>query len=520
MLRILLCILLVSSAHAATLRHCAEAGPSSLDPAIGNTLPDHDAVGAPLFNTLIEVDRASGRLQPGLAEAWTISADGRDYRFRLRRGVAFHHRPWFTPSRPLDARDVVQSLQRLLDPQHALRLQSPALIFPYVLSFGLPALVERVSAEGRWGVHIRLREASAPFLRHLAQPFAAIQSAEYLSQLRARGQLAELARAPIGTGPFMFDSQVPGSLLRYVRHPQYWQAGRPKLDKLLIRIEPDAAVRSQKLRTAECDTASMLPMADWDRLAREPDLQLHNLAGSNIGQLVFNTAKPPLNQRAVRAALSLAIDRQALLRAVYHGHAQLARGLLPPSSWAYTSQLPLPAYDPDRARRLLAAAGVGALQIKLWAMPIARVYNPNARLMAEMIQADWARVGVRAEIISFEWGEYRRRLDADEHEAALIGWTLSADPDPIFSSLRCGNQDNRSDWCNPAYDALVERARGLGSEAARSRLYRRAQAIVRDELPLLPLAHGGVAFAMRRNVQGFVPSPLGSFRFDTVNLAP
>ena len=127
----------------------------------------------------------------------------------------------------------------------------------------------------------------------------------------------------------------------------------------------------------------------------------------------------------------MAVNKPAIIDAVYQGAGQLAVNAMPPTQWSYDETIKGSEYNPEKARELLRAAGVKeGTEITLWAMPVQRPYNPNARLMAEMLQADWAKVGIKARIVSYEWGEYIKRAHAGEHDAMLIGWTGdNGDPD-------------------------------------------------------------------------------------------
>lgn len=511
----LFALLLAGQVMAASLRYCAEAGPATFDPALAVSLSDQNAIGSTLFNTLVEAEQPSGRIVPGLATSWTISADGREYRFLLRKDVSFHRTLWFTPSRLMNADDVVFTMQRLFSPglrvSQAFPVQSSM-----VLSYGLGKLVLAVEKRGPYEVAIRLREPSAPFLRHLANPFAGIESAEYADRLLAQGKPNELAQRPIGTGPFVLERNVPGSSIRFLRNPHYWKPVA-LADLLLFDIVPDAAVRAQKLRLGECDLAASAPLADWNALAATPGVRLDTVAGSNIGVMVFNTRHPPLDQAKVRRALDMAIDRNALLRAVYRGRAQLAGALLPASNWAQDVSIAPTAYDPAQARRLLDEAGIAHLKLTLWAMPVQRAYNPDARRMAEMIQADWAKIGITADIVSLEWGEYLQRLGKGEHDAALIGWSLGPDPDSLFSMLQCrAGGFNYAGWCDANFDALIDRARRTSDPAERAPLYREAQALLQRERPLAALAYGQIAMPVRRAVKGFAINPLGVLELEGV----
>jgi len=160
----------------------------------------------------------------------------------------------------------------------------------------------------------------------------------------------------------------------------------------------------------------------------------------------------------------------------------------------------------------------------LWAMPVQRPYNPNGRRMAELMQADLAKVGVRARIVSYEWGEYRKRMQAGEHQLAQFGWTGdNGDPDNFFVPLagcdaaRIGG-GNVTKWCDKAFDGLVKKAATLPSQAERAKLYEQAQVIMHAQAPFALIAHSVVYLPMSKTVTGYKMDPLGSHEFYAVDV--
>jgi dipeptide transport system substrate-binding protein len=182
------------------------------------------------------------------------------------------------------------------------------------------------------------------------------------------------------------------------------------------------------------------------------------------------------------------------------------------------------AYDPAAAKAKLAAAGVTTpLKIDLWWMPVQRPYNPNAKRIAEMMQADLAKIGVEAELKSFEWGEYRKRLQAGEHLTGQLGWTGdNGDPDNFFFLLGCtgarpGGQ-NLSKWCNKEFEDRLVKARATADLAVRTKLYEEMQVIAKEEAPQMTIAHSVVYEPVRKEVKGWKISPFGRHEFYGVEM--
>ncbi len=513
--------LLVSTAAAlaaptTTLRYCAQGSLQTFDPANSDSGIDHLAT-QPVFDGLLTTERGSGRLVPELAQSWSVSPDGRRYVFQLRRGVKFHSTPWFKPTRDFNADDVLFTFGRLLNPKHPFQQALPTLS-PYVTSLGWAQLITQVERLGDHEVAIQLKQVDASFLSMLTYAFTGMQSAEYGAQLLQQRKPAQINRLPIGTGPFMFKSFQPDSVVRYVRHPAYFRPEVARVDQLVFAITVDRNVRTQRLLRDECDIAVLSNPADLPELAKNPAITLISQPGLNIGFLAFNLKKPPLDRLEVRQALDMAIDKAALIKTIFGSSGEVARSTVPAASWAFDASLKAVPYNPEQARALLKRAGVDKLQLTLWAMPVQRVYNPNAQLMAQMIQADWAKVGVSARIVSYEWGEYLKRLDAGEHDTALLGWSGDPEPADTAGQLACG-ASSASFWCDPTYDAAINQARQTLDQPQRQQLYAKAQRIAMAQLPWSPLAHGRLTVAVRKNVAGFELGPDGGFRFDGISFS-
>jgi dipeptide transport system substrate-binding protein len=495
-----------------TLRYCAAGSPKTLDPAMSDSGVDHVAT-LQIYGTLVEPLRGVGTPVPGLATGWTVSPDGLAYTFELRRGVAFHSTEHFTPTREFNADDVLFTFGRLLSRGSPFAKALPG-VSPYVVSFGWEKLIRSVDKLGPHQVRITLATRDASFLSALSFSFAAIHSAEYGAQLLKAGTPQRIAQAPVGTGPFQLRSYRLDSVLRMTAHPQWWRrAERPRAEQLVFAITPDATVRAQRLKRDECDIAAPVGPAELAMLKKDPAIKLATAPGMNVGVLAYNTAKPALSQLEVRRALDMAIDKAAVLRAVYGEAGVMAHSIIAPANWAHDPTLRAAPHDPAQARALLQKAGVLPLRITLWAMPVVRAYNPNGQLMAQMIQADWAQVGVTARIVSYEWGEYLRRIDAGEHDTALSGWNGDPEPANTAGQLACGAFSG-SNWCSPAYDQLLAEARAALQQDERKAIYARAQRLALEQLPWTPIAHGALAVPMRAAVKGFVLDPDGSLYFD------
>ncbi|WP_250436714.1 ABC transporter substrate-binding protein [Caballeronia sp. ATUFL_F2_KS9A] len=500
-----------------SLVYCSEASPAGFDDAQFTSSIEASAAGYTVYNRLVEFDRENGDIEPGLAQSWERSPDGLQYTFYLRHGVKFHTTGYFTPAREFNADDVVFTFERMRDAQHPFRRAYPV-SFPYFRDLGLATNIERIDAPDPYTVRFTLARIDAPFLQKMAMPFASILSREYADKLLAAGRASDINWHPVGTGPFVFIDYAKDATIRFAGNTQYWKANIVRLKSLTFSITTDPMVRLQKLRQGECQVMSYPRPADIASIRKDARLQDVNQPGFNLGYLAYNTSRAPLDDVTVRRALDMSIDKHAILDAVYQGTARAATNPMPPMQWGYDFGIRDAPYDPARAKALLAQAGhANGLKLRLWAMPVQRAYNPNARLMAEMIQADWAKIGVQAEIVTYEMGEYVRRARAGEHDALLIGWSGNyGDPDDwlgVLLGCDAVKGGNFAKWCYKPYDDLIKEARATLDIDARTARYQQAQRIFKEQVPFTPIAHATVYQPVARNVTGFRIDRFGMTRF-------
>src|SRR5690606_30765278 len=179
-----------------------------------------------------------------------------------------------------------------------------------------------------------------------------------------------------------------------------------KIDDLVFTITTDPAVRYQKLKVCECHLMPYPNAADVEAMKSDPNLTVLEQEGLNVAYLAYNTTQPPFDKVEVRKALNKAINKEAIVDAVFQGAATPAKNPIPPTMWSYNDAIEDDTYDPEAARKMLEEAGVKDLSMKVWAMPVARPYMLNARRAAELIQEDVEKIGVKVENVSEEWAEY------------------------------------------------------------------------------------------------------------------
>jgi dipeptide transport system substrate-binding protein len=336
------------------------------------------------------------------------------------------------------------------------------------------------------------------------------------------GTMDTFDQKPVGTGPFQLVAYQKDAFIRYKANPSYFR-GKAKIDDLVFAITADASVRYQKLKANECQVMPYPNPADIAAMRNDPEINLLSQEGLNVGYLAYNALMPPFDNPKVRKALNMAINKQAIIDAVFQGAGKIAKNPIPPTMWSYNNATVDDPYDPAAAKAMLAKEGVKGLKMKIWAMPVQRPYNPNARRMAELIQADFSRIGVEAEIVSYEWGEYlKRSKEKDRDGAVLLGWTGdNGDPDNFLAVLLgCDGVggSNRAQWCYKPFEDLIQKAKIVSDEAERTRLYEQAQIEFKSQAPWATIAHSVVFMPLRKNVVGYKVDPLGGHSFYSVDL--
>ena len=516
-------LLAVGQAGAKTLVYCSEGSPENFAPSVNTTGTSFDAT-EQIYDNLVDFERGGTKVVPGLAESWTVSKDGLEYVFKLRKGVKWQSNKNFKPSRDMNADDILFMFERQWkenDPYFKVTSSNHA----YFGDMGMPKLLKSVDKVDDYTVKIVLNAPEAPFLSNLAMQYAGVQSKEYAIAMLKAGTPEKIDQEPVGTGPFMLVQYQKDALIRYKANPQYW-AGKAKIDDLIFSITPDASVRWAKLQKGECHVMPYPNPADLPAIRKDPNVVVMEQPGLNVGYLAYNTTKKPFDDVRVRKAVNMAINKQAIVDAVYLGTGVPAINPIPPTQWSYNKSIKDDAFNPEEAKKLLAAAGLkDGFTTDLWAMPVQRPYNPNAKRIAELMQADLAKVGIKAEIKSFEWGEYRKRMQAGEHQMGMLGWTGdNGDPDNFLNTLLgCSsakqNGSNVAKFCYQPFEDLILKAKVFSNPAERTKLYEQAQVIFKQQAPWFTIAHAVQIKPVRKEVIGFKLSPFGRHSFYGVDMA-
>ncbi|WP_291969571.1 ABC transporter substrate-binding protein SapA [Candidatus Symbiopectobacterium sp.] len=496
--------------------YCVNGVVNTFNPQMARSGVIIDTLAAQLYDRLLDVDPYTYRLMPELAQRWEVLDNGATYRLYLRHDVPFQTTDSFTPTRPLNADDVIFSLQRMLDKTHPYHDVNGG-EYPYFTSLQFADVVQNIRKLGDYALEIRLNSPDASFLWHLATHYAPVLSAEYGQQLIKQDRKELLDREPVGTGPYRLEAYRSGQYLRLMRNDRYWR-GKPRMQQVVVDLGVGGTGRLSKLLTGECDVLAYPAANQLPILRNDPRLRLSLRPGMNIAYLAFNVRKPPLDDMRIRRAIALAINNDRLMQSIYYGTAETAASPLPRASWAYDSESRITEYNPEEARHLLTTLGATDLNLKLWVPVASQSYNPSPLKTAELIQADLAQVGVKVTIVPVEGRFQEARLMEMSHDLTLSGWTTdSNDPDsffrPLLSCAAIHSKTNYTHWCDPTFDSVLQSALTSQQLAKRIEYYQQAQQILAQQLPVLPLASSLRMLAYRYDMKGLILSPFGNASF-------
>ena len=348
--------LLESTSDPNAIVYCSEGSPSNFNPQLNTSGTTVDASSHQIYDRLIDFDPVTGDIVPALSTSWLVSDDGKTYTFQLRKKVAFHHTQTFKPTRFFNADDVLFSINRWRLVDHPYHNVSGGR-YPYTDSLDLGSLIKKVKRLNGYRVEITLNKPESSFLANLATDFSVILSAEYAAKLISRNQKELIDIKPVGTGPYQLASYSQDRYIRYTKHPKYWRQ-IALTNRLIFDITSSSSLRLAKLLTGECDVIALPAHSELEVIRQQEDLVLDQKAGLNIGFWAFNTSTPPFNDPQVRRALGMAIDRNALIEAIYFDSAIVAKNIVPRTSWAFQADVKALSYNPIAAKKILREQGV------------------------------------------------------------------------------------------------------------------------------------------------------------------
>lgn len=492
-----------------------------LDPAYetdGNSFMICDNV----YEALVFYKDESTDIEAGLATSWDISPDGKTYTFRLRKGVKFHD------GTPFNADSVVFSIGRMMKNRN-LKFFGKGWDIPkqerppeYWVSMEMDATVESIEATDEFTVVFKLKKVQAPFIANMG-----MDHADIISPTAFMKDPKGFVRHPVGTGPFVFKEWKKDDRVVLEAFKDYWnKSNGPYLNRLIFRDIPDNSVRFLELKAGTIHMCEFPNAADIALARKDPKLQVFSQPGMNVGYLGFGHKKEPWKSNVkLRKAVAHAINRKAIVDNIYQGMGELAKNPIPPTMWGYNKAVPGYAYDVELAKKLLAEAGYpegkGLPEITVWSMPVARPYNPEGLKVGVAMIGDLAKIGIRARIVSYDWGTYlkRQREQAEDMDLFQLGWTGdNGDPDNFLAVLFDGLADPsvRTQWYNETYHKLMLEGRETIDQSKRAEIYRKAQQMLFDDCVVIPIAHSIVMVPSSKRVMNFKLHPTASVRMTSV----
>jgi peptide/nickel transport system substrate-binding protein len=499
-----------------------ESSPNNLDLRVG-TDAQSERVGGQIFDALVKKDEHY-ELQPWLAASWE-QPDALTWVFHLRDGVRFHD------GRPLEAADVAYTIESLIDGAVGNLVTAKG---------GSFASVDRAEARDRLTVVVRMKRPDAGLLFNMS---------DGLFGVVPRGSGKDFGLHPVGSGPFRFVSAVQDKEVIVERNHDYWADALPagqtstlgdgihptlsqearkdgapgqRIERIRFTVVPDTITSALELKKGSADLASNVVTLDMiHTLEAEPNLKVESGGGSPVVYVTFNVTDPLLKDKRVRQAVACAIDRQAIVDAIWRGQARLANTLLPVGHWAAASDEELAKYPQDvaRARRLLEEAGFPAgkdgVRMRL---TMKTSTDETTRLMAAVLQQQLRAAGIALEIRSAEFGTFYADVTKGAFQIYALRWIGSnEDPDIFRYAYGSGSfppkGGNRGRYSNARLDALLGEASASSDRAVRKKDYVEVQQILAEELPGIPLWYPNNEVVHTRRVVDVRPRASGNFDF-------
>lgn len=496
------------------LRYGNYAEPQDLDPQVVQGIPELHLMQA-LFEGLLDEDPQDLHPIPGVAKSWDISTDGLLYTFHLRNDAKWSN------GDSIIADDFVQSYKRMLTP-------SLGSEYSYLLWFvvgaedynkGRIADFTQVGfkAQDAATLVVKLRSPTPFLLNIIANHYAwhpvPIKVIAKFGGLDRKSSPWTRPENFVSNGPFTLKKWVPHQQIVVEKSHTYWDKTNVKLDEVDFLPIDDLDTEERMFRTGQLDRTQEIPQNKIDVYRKENPAVLHTDPWLGIYFYRFNVKHPPLDDKRVRKALALAVDRDRLVKDVTRGGEIPAYGLSYPGTAGYFPRTQLHG-DIAEARRLLAEAGYPNGK----GFPSTEViYNTqqNHRLIAEALQQMWKKnLGIDITLVNQEWKIYLDNQHTHNFQMQRAGWIADyVDPNVFLEIWTTGNLNNDSNWGNPEYDRLAAAALNAQSEMQRYDHYQKMDAILVDELPVIPLFFYTRANLVSTRLKGYYPTLLDNHPF-------
>jgi peptide/nickel transport system substrate-binding protein len=457
-----------------TLTVALDGALDTLDPQKSVTIVSNQ-VRENIYERLIQYAPDLQTLQPMLATSWDVSPDGLTYTFHLRQGVKF------SDGHPFTADDVVYTYNRM---------ESKAEASPRVSDWTDITAVKKVDP---YTVEFDLAKPYAPFLTTIEG-----------WQILPDEPNVDFNKTPIGTGPFMMKEWVPNDHITLVKNPNYWQPGHPYLDSVVFKFIPDSQTRVVDLETGAVNVLNSVPFDRVQELAKNTKVNLLQASGFVRDTLGFNDTKPPFNNPLVRQALSMAIDRDTIVKTIMFGYATATSDpIVPGTPWSDQAADQALSYNMTKAKQLLQQAGLGggfSTTIK-----VSPTY-PQEVQMAQVIQQAWQQLGVKTTIDQLEWSTWIQQVVVNkDFDVEIVLHSSSPGPDSwTYNWLVTKGSVNLVNYSSPQMDQLLNEGRQTSDQQKQVQIYDQVQQLFAKDAPWTNIDYEKTLAAETKNVQGWV----------------
>ncbi|RME65686.1 MAG: ABC transporter substrate-binding protein [Caldilineae bacterium] len=451
-----------------------------------------------IVEPLVRLEGTSTKPIPWLAESWETE-DSQTWTFHLRKGVKFHD------GTPFNAEAVKWNMDRWRDPENPYRFGRT---FEYYdIEFGKDLAIEEVNIIDDYTIQIKLSAPSGVLLAKLAEGFVFGMNSP--TAVMEQGDVyGTPAGSAVGTGPFKFVEWVPDDRIILERNDEWWGDG-PKLDRLIFRSIPDNSARFAELQAGTIHQADVaqtdLPAAEAD-----PNITVYTMPATSTGYIAFQQCTEPFDKLEVRKAIAHAVNWGALIEPFYGKYGQLAGSFQPPAILGSNPDIKPWEYNPELAKELLAQAGLpDGFETDFWYIPVIRGYFPDSKAIGEAIAADLAKVGIRVNLKTEDWGAYLDDRNQGKFPMWMLGWgSDNGDPDNYIGfhfAHPVGEPKAEDCYDNDELAQLLIDGRIEADPAKREKIYQRAEEIVHEDVARIPVVWATSTVVFRNEVKGYTP---------------
>ena len=438
---------------------------------------------ANIFDRLIETDEQLN-IVPGLAESWE-QVSPTELKFTLRKGVKFQN------GEELTSEDVKYTLENAKKSSKIGTLYSA---------------IDTVETPDKYTAIIKTSAPSGSLIHHLTHITASILNKNYYET----GE--KINHEPIGTGAYSLAEWKPGSYMTLKKNENYFR-GEPAIDIIEVRAIPEENSRVIAIETGEHHITGDVDSIGRRILGDKEDVRVEEISSLGVGYLGLNTAKGALQNKDVRKAIAMGINRDIIIESVLSGAVEKANSILGPGVIGYSKETKPYEYNPEEAKQLLSDSGYENLDLTL-----VTSNNELRKQMAEIIQAQLKDIGINVKIEILEWAAFLTATGTGKNDMFMLGWSNSSgDADygigSVLHSNMKGSSGNRSFYENDEFDSLLDQGKVELDPTKRSEYYAKAQDIMNEEVPVLPIYFMPASAGVREEVKGFVQSPINNPTF-------